>query len=116
MRALSVLRKTDLNLLEIYGRPPVPAQDLEPLEKELLGQLLAFAKVVEQAAQELAPHQVCTYLFELAQIYNRFYHQHQILQAGTQAKKELRLQLTAAAARVLTAGLDLLGIEILEEM
>ncbi len=115
-RALSVLRKIELNLLEMYSRPPVPRQELEPLEKELLGQLLAFEAAVEQAAQELAPHQVSTYLFELAQIFNRFYHQHQILQAKSEVKKELRLQLTAATARVLTAGLALLGIETLEEM
>lgn len=48
-------------------------------ELMLARQLYHFSDVVEQAARELAPHVICTYLFDLAQTFNNFYQKYRIL-------------------------------------
>ena len=118
-RALSVLSKSGPQLRSEISDHPDGISDLNSfnmLERSLTIKLLTFAEIFSLAVSELAPHQICTYLFELAQLFNRFYHQHQILQAETEAKKQLRLKLTSTTATILSVGLELLGIETLEEM
>jgi arginyl-tRNA synthetase len=59
---------------------------------------------------------VCTYLFELAQQFNSFYHKAPILQAERESQRQLRLQLTEAVAGTIQHGLKVLGIETVEKM
>jgi arginyl-tRNA synthetase len=89
---------------------------LNSSERLILGKLVEFDEVIQRAAGNLAPHYVCTYLFELAALFNSFYNQHQILNAKSAAQKQLRVQLTQATASVLGMGLGILGIETLDKM
>jgi len=84
------------------------------VEEHFLARLISyFPEVVADAARNLAPNTICSYLFRLAQAYNLFYQKHTIL-GGQEASK--RLALTTATAQVLKNGLHLLGIETVERM
>jgi arginyl-tRNA synthetase len=84
-------------------------------EKDVLQWLYQFNEVAQKAAEEFAPHYLATYLFELAQSYNSFYNKLTIL--GSEGEMlEFRLALTAAVAEVLQQGLQLLGIQTVENM
>jgi arginyl-tRNA synthetase len=85
---------------------PAQADSLEHL-------LYLFPEVVELAATTYAPHQLCTYLYELASAFNNFYNQGKIIGASDEA---YRLALTAAAAQILGTGLKLLGIATPDRM
>ncbi|MBI3984155.1 arginine--tRNA ligase [Candidatus Microgenomates bacterium] len=100
-RAHSVLRKAGANSGKI-GTSPLNAP-----ERTLLLQLGQFPEVVETAAASYEPHQVATYLYELAQQFNLFYQGTRII--GSEAEV-FRLDLTQAVATVLKNGLSLLGI------
>ena len=79
-------------------------------ERALARAILFFPEIVSQAAGELSPNVICTYLFQLAQTFNTFYQKHPIL------GESHRLALTVATAQVLKNGLYLLGISTVERM
>ena len=87
--------------------------DLQPGERSLARKISEFPEVVGMATNELMPHHICTYLYELAQNFNRFYEQNRVIGDERQAA---RLQLVAHYADVLKAGLGLLGIVAPEHM
>jgi len=82
-------------------------------ERELMKKIVHYTETLSLAIREKAPHRLCNYLYELAQEFSRFYEQVQV--AGSECESE-RGKLVAAYLKVLTHGLDLLGIEIPEEM
>ena len=59
------------------------------------------------------PHHICTYLYELAQEFNRFYEKNRVIGDDREA---LRLSLVETYADTLKAGLELLGIHAPERM
>ena len=65
--------------------------------------------------EELLPNRLCSYLFELSQVFNRFYDQVPVLKAESKSLSS-RLALCRLTADTLKAGLGLLGIESLERM
>lgn len=79
----------------------------QPAERLLLRKISEYAEVVDKATNELMPHYICTYLYELAQTFNRFYEHNRVVGDDRQ---ELRLQLVERYADVLKNGLELLGI------
>jgi len=92
-------------------------------ERAVLRLLYRFNEAVQVATDELAPHHLCTYLFELAQVFNAFYNKHSIL--GKEAEDsekvdpttiQLRLLITQATAELIQQGLGLLGIQTVEKM
>ncbi len=85
-------------------------------EVRMLRLLVKFPDIVYDAAEHFAPNTICAYLFEIAQLYNLFYQKHQILKIEDQYIKKVRLAITAATARVLYRGLNLLGIQTVERM
>jgi arginyl-tRNA synthetase len=87
--------------------------ELNANERAVAVRLLQFPEAVEIAGKEYAPHYLCTYLYELAQDYNTFYNNHQILGSENES---LRLALTQNVGRTLTQGLELLGIATPEKM
>lgn len=87
---------------------------LNSLERELLNQLDDFSQVVAKTASEFAPHYLCNYLFDLAQLFNSFYNKYSVL--NDPDKGSFRLQLVEATAIILNAGLGFLGIKTLEKM
>jgi arginyl-tRNA synthetase len=84
-------------------------------ELEILRYLYRFPEVTEQAARQIAPNLVASYLFEMAKRFNAFYNQVPVL-AGEQSEVSFRLALVEAVSQVLKNGLGLLGIEALEKM
>ncbi|WP_316670418.1 arginine--tRNA ligase [uncultured Propionibacterium sp.] len=98
------------------GRPvgPVGVID-EPAEQELALWLTRFGETVDEVAAELAPHRLCTYLFELATRYSAFYESCPVLRSEGGVATS-RLGLCAATRQVLAAGLGLLGMTAPERM
>jgi len=87
----------------------------EPQEWALVRHLLAFDTVIVEVEEELLPNRLCTYLFELSQVFNRFYDQVPVLKASPQARGS-RLALCRLTEDTLKLGLGLLGIATLERM
>ena len=87
----------------------------EPQEWALVRHLLGFDAVIAEVEEELLPNRLCTYLFELSQVFNRFYDQVPVLKAPPEARAS-RLALCRLTADTLKLGLALLGIPTLERM
>ena len=87
----------------------------EPQEWALVRELLKFDVVIAEVEEELLPNRLCTYLFELSQVFNRFYDQVSVLKAEEPARSS-RLALCRLTADTLKLGLGLLGIPTLERM
>jgi len=103
------------------GSPDVYAPDVrvrlaQPQERALGLRLLRLEETIEQVAADLEPHVLCTYLYELASDFMRFYESCPVLQAESQALRLSRLRLCDLTARTLRLGLGLLGIEVIERM
>jgi len=87
----------------------------EPQEWALVRHLLGFDAVIAEVEEELLPNRLCTYLYELSQVFNRFYDQVPVLKAPPEARAA-RLALCHLTADTLKLGLGLLGIPTLERM
>ena len=92
-----------------------PLAFTEPQEWALVRELLRFDAVIAEVEEELLPNRLCTYLFELSQVFNRFYDQVPVLKAEP-AARPARLALCRLTADTLKLGLGLLGISTLERM
>ena len=89
----------------------------EPAERQLVLHLLRFGSAVASVESSLEPHRLCTYLYELATLYHRFYEHCPVLKDGIEpAVRESRLALCALVAAVLDRGLGMLGIRTVERM
>ncbi|MFM8524551.1 MAG: arginine--tRNA ligase [Cyanobacteriota bacterium] len=87
----------------------------EPQEWTLVRELLKLDAVIAEVEEELLPNRLCSYLFELSQVFNRFYDQVPVLKAAPEARRA-RLALCRLTADTLKLGLGLLGIPTLERM
>jgi arginyl-tRNA synthetase len=88
-------------------------------ERELIGLLTEFPRVVESAAEMREPHRVARYIEDLAGQYHRFYNDCRVLPLGDEKPTELnssRATLCLATAQVISNGLDLLGVSAPEKM
>ena len=94
---------------------PERLQFSEPQEWALVRELLKLDMVIAEVEQELLPNRLCSYLFELSQVFNRFYDQVPVLKAEPAARAS-RLALCRLSADTLKLGLGLLGIATLERM
>lgn len=86
--------------------------DLAPAERALISQLYALPGLVEDAAESYDPSLVAMYCYELAKGLHKFWHDHSILSAESEAAVAFRLQLCKAVGNALKAGMKLLGIEV----
>jgi arginyl-tRNA synthetase len=112
-RIRSIFRKAELEPNQLTG----DIQLIHENEKALALKLLQLSEVVEQVSKDALPHLLCTYLYELASLYMRFYESCPILKAGVEeSQKQSRLQLCDATAQSLKLGLELLGIDVMERM
>lgn len=106
-RACSILRKTAQASEGSYDTA------LEESERSLLRKMTEFTEVVTKSAQEHLPHLICTYLYELAQTFNRFYEKNKVIGSD---RENVRLKLVSDYATILKNGLGLLGITAPEKM
>ncbi len=84
--------------------------------KALMLEIAKFNGVMENAYEELAPHKICAYIYDLSNAFNRFYHETKILAEENEAKKAGYIALLAITKRVLEACIDVLGFEAPERM
>jgi arginyl-tRNA synthetase len=86
-----------------------------PEEIALARHLLNFGLVLEAVGEEYRPNFLCNYLYELAGFFTSFYENCPVLKSEPEQRAS-RLQLSDLTARVLKQGLELLGIDTLEQM
>lgn len=105
-RARSILRKAKL-------KPATEITELQPDERVLVRKIGEYPEVIAKSLQELLPHHICTYLYELAQTFNGFYEHNRVI---GDPRERVRLQLIEQYADVLQSGLAVLGITAPEQM
>ncbi|MFH1464894.1 MAG: arginine--tRNA ligase [Pseudomonadota bacterium] len=88
----------------------------EPAERDLALALLRYPEALRTALAARRPNMLCDYLFGLAGAFNRFYYQVPVLRAEEPALVAARLGLVEATARVLGAGMGLVGVRTLDRM
>jgi arginyl-tRNA synthetase len=87
----------------------------EPAERDLAKALVGTADVVARVAEDYEPNHLCGHLYDVAQVFSRFYETCPVLKADEPVRTS-RLLLCRATADVLRDGLGLLGIEVLERL
>lgn len=86
---------------------------LNDSERLLVRKLGEYGEIVELSMAELLPHHVCTYLYELAQEFNRFYEKNKVIDSEFESQ---RVALVSCYASTMKRGLELLGIKAPEKM
>jgi arginyl-tRNA synthetase len=111
-RINSIFRKVGVD-------PEASIEGASPLETEtemaLARKLMGFVTALELTLNDLRPHFLCTYLYELTSAYSSFYNADKVM-VDDDAVKARRLILCARTRTVLKTGLELLGIQPLERM
>ena len=82
-------------------------------DRALVRKLSEYTEAVNRATESLEPHHICTYLFELAQEFNRYYEKNQVVGSDKEAH---RVGIVAVYADILKAGLTILGIAAPERL
>jgi arginyl-tRNA synthetase len=90
--------------------------DLLPLEKEMILTLERYGDIIKQACAEMNPSVIAGYVFSVAKLLNSFWHDHSVLKAESDAKKELRLSIVQMTGHVIKSGMALLGIRVPDRM
>ena len=85
-------------------------------EKALMLALVKYNEMMENAYEELAPHKICAYIYDLANAFNHFYHETKILAEENEAKKQGYIALLILTKKVLESCIDVLGFEAPERM
>ncbi|MEE1314592.1 MAG: arginine--tRNA ligase [Faecalimonas sp.] len=85
-------------------------------EKALMLEVSKYNAVIESACEELAPHKICAYIYDLSNAFNRFYHETKILAEADEEKQAGYIALLNLTKRVLEACIDMLGFEAPERM
>jgi arginyl-tRNA synthetase len=106
-RARSILSKSDFQ-----GRT-LETMTVGDGERSLLRKIGEFSEVVDKAVVELKPHHICTYLYELAQIFNRFYEKNRVI---GDKREVMRVLLVKSYVDVLENGLKILNIPTPEKL
>jgi arginyl-tRNA synthetase len=117
-RICSILRKEGVPLLPDSTKFQSfhLTQEITKAEKKLAVMLEQYPVIVENAATEFNPSELCNYSFQLAQEFNSFYDEHSIARAENEEKKQLRLMLIIMTAQTLRHAMNLLGIRLPDKM
>ena len=114
VRIKSILNKYAENGGSLEGLRIRPAENI--YEKALMLQILKFNDGFETVYAEIAPHKLCAYIYELANEFNKFYHETKILSEEDEQKRAGYIALLVLAKRVLETCIDILGFEAPERM
>lgn len=116
VRIKSILSK----YMEMSGKKEVATGTILSPEKEselaLMLEVTKFSHMIATVASENAPHKICQYVYDLANAFNRFYHENKILVCEDEEQKASWISLIALVSGILTTCIDLLGFEAPERM
>lgn len=110
VRIKSILKKFGQEIPTAITVPDGVAQ------KALMLDMTRFADVFAQASAEYAPHKLCAYIYDLANDFNRFYHETKILAEEDQDKKKGYIALISYCKDILETCIELLGFAAPEKM
>ena len=113
VRISSIFRKANLPM-EHYLNHQVIITEID--EHNLAVHLVKFADRLLQAANENYPHYICSYIYDLAVLFMRFYENCPIMKAANQKQHDSRLAFAALTSEILKVSLNLLGIEVVAQM
>lgn len=112
-RICSIFRRTNIERQSVRNVMPLIEHTAE---RELAMRVLQFDSAFWDTLDKYSPHRLCTYLYDLASSFSSFYEQCSVLKADTDDQRNSRLMLCDLTARVMQAGLGVLGIEAPEQM
>jgi arginyl-tRNA synthetase len=116
VRIKSILNK----YREITGEEKIAASEIlgagNESEKNLMLELVKFNETIENAYEENAPHRICQYIYDLANVFNKFYHETKIIAEEDKEKQKSYINLLLITKKVLETCIDLLGIEAPDRM
>ncbi len=100
------------------GNPDIAALQCpgSVVEKELMMSISNFNTMIASAFEEVAPHKICAYIFDLSNAFNRFYHETKILTEEEEMKKAGWIALLGLTRDILETSIDLLGFMAPERM
>ncbi|MBR5337495.1 MAG: arginine--tRNA ligase [Lachnospiraceae bacterium] len=114
VRIKSILAKyKEAGKRDVAGSINPPANEVE---KALMLELSKFNAVMEGAYEELAPHKICSYIYDLSNAFNRFYHETKIISEEDAAKQSGWIQLLRLTQKALEISIDLLGFSAPDRM
>ncbi len=112
--------KSILEKAEKEGMQPADDSLILPPEdkvtKALMLDLTDFGAMIREAYEELAPHRICSYIYQLSNDFNRFYHETKILAEPDDAKRASYIALLDVTKRVLERSIRILGFEAPDHM
>lgn len=114
VRIKSILNKYKAEGKELAGLTMTAAKS--DSEKALMLEVAKYNEVIENAYEELAPHKICAYIYDLSNAFNRFYHETKILSEEDETKKKSYLALLTLTKEVLEECIDMLGFKAPERM
>lgn len=112
VRINSILDKTGKEDLEDFGLNKEP----KPAEKKLMGALVRYSSVIKAAFEDLAPNRICGFLYEVSDLFNKFYHDIRVLTEPDERVKRGYIGLLVLTKRILLSGLELLAIDAPDRM
>lgn len=86
------------------------------IERILMLELVKFNEMIRTAYEELAPHRICAFIYDLADTFNRFYHETKIITEEDADKRSSWISLISLIQEVLLTCIDLLGFTAPERM
>ena len=114
VRIKSILNKYQADGGNLAGLCVMPADS--DSEKALQLEASKYNDVMAAAYEELAPHKICAYIYDLANAFNRFYHEVKILAEEDAKKKQSYIALLLLVRCVLEECIEVLGFEAPERM
>ena len=86
------------------------------MQKALTLELVKFGSVIESAYEDIAPHKICAYIYDMANAFNRFYHETKILTTEDEREKAGYIALLQLTKEIFEVCIDLLAFEAPEKM
>ncbi|MCI9645857.1 MAG: arginine--tRNA ligase [Lachnospiraceae bacterium] len=114
VRIKSILKKYQAEKTLPEGAGILPARS--DSEKALMLEISKFNGVMESAYEEMAPHKVCAYIYDLANAFNHFYHETKIMAEPDPMQQAGYIQLLGLTKKALEICIDILGFEAPERM
>ena len=93
-----------------------PAPAVNETDKALMLELVKFHGVIDAAYEEIAPHKICAYIYDVANAFNRFYHENKIMGEEDTMKQQGWIALLSLTQNILETCIDLLGFSAPERM